>query len=274
MTDITLNEFFSFKRHPFAETYRLQKPFLPKRDEQILRAARSLLHVGKSFALCGPSGAGKSTFLRHLIQQMDQRHFQPYVIPYGGYNRGAIHRLIAEQMGVDPGGRRVPLLHRLQHQLRQLAEIQQAKHPIFVFDDAQLLEPATLLDLCALMAGSENTVAASVILVADPTFPKMLSLRVMAPIQSRLTSIFHIQHLTQDECACFLTHRLTAAGASPDLFEPEAVELMAAETTGNRRHLMNMATMLLQEAHGRGEQTVSAQLVLDTQSAQPLPMEN
>lgn len=199
LDDMTLNEFFSFKRHPFADTYRLRKPYLPARDATILKTARSLLHVGKSFALCGPSGAGKSTFLRHFIQQMDQRHYQTYLLPYGGYNRGAILRIIAEQMGVDPSGRKSPLLHRLQHQLLQLAETQQAKHPIFIFDDAQLLEPATLLDLCALMAGTDNTVAASLILVADPTFPKTLSLRIMAPIQSHLTNIFHMQHLTQDE---------------------------------------------------------------------------
>ena len=247
---------------------------MPKRDEQVLRAARNLLRVGKSFALCGPSGAGKTTLLRHLLQQMDPRHYQPYLIPYGGYNRGAILRLIAEQMGVDASGRRAPLLHRLQHQLHQLADTQQPKHPIFVIDDAQLLESATLLDLCALMAGADNTVAASLILVADPSFPKMLSLRVMAPIHSRLTSLFHIQHLTQEECGSFLLHRLTATGAAADLFEPEAIALMAAETAGNRRHLMNLATMLLQEAHTRGERTVSAQLVLDTQSAQPLPPED
>ncbi|MDJ0835569.1 MAG: hypothetical protein QNK37_03575 [Acidobacteriota bacterium] len=43
------------------------------------------------------------------------------------------------------------------------------------------------------------------------------------------------------------THRVAAGKVTHDLFEPEAVALLAAHTAGNRRNLMNLATMLLLE---------------------------
>jgi type II secretory pathway predicted ATPase ExeA len=261
-----MTEFFSWKRHPFSDTRQMPKPFLPEADKRTLTHAHSLLSMGKSFAICGPSGAGKTTLLSYLLTQLDARDYKPYVVSYGGFNRAGVLRLIAEEMGVDPAGRSSPLLHRIRRQIQQEAEAKQPHHPLFVVDDAHLLERESLLDLCALLAlPARNTVAASLILVGDETFPKQLSLQVMAPVHSRLACIFPQSHLSEQECSRLIEHRLAANKAAPDLFEPEAIALMAAHTAGNRRNLMNLATMLLQEAFERKECRVSGQLVLSSQ---------
>jgi type IV secretory pathway VirB4 component len=56
-------EFFDYKYHPFADTYRLKTPYLGEQDRRFFKTALSLISTGKSFALCGPSGAGKSTLV-------------------------------------------------------------------------------------------------------------------------------------------------------------------------------------------------------------------
>ena len=266
----TMAEFFGWKRHPFADTYQQKEPFIPQTDQRILGHAGSLLEMGKSFAICGPSGAGKTTLTTHLIERLDTRHYQPFYIPYGGFNRAGLLRLLAEAMGVDPAGRRAPLLHRIHHQAQQMTQANQAQHPVFVVDDAQLLERPSLMDLCALLAQPiQNTTAASLILVGDETLPKLLSLQVMAPVNSRLAYIFPCGYLGEQDCSGLIGHRLAAGEAPKDLFEPEAVLLMASHTTGNRRNLMNLAAMLLQEAFERKERTISAQFILNSQLLPP-----
>jgi len=262
----TMAEFFSWKCHPFADTRRMAEPFIPEADQRILGHAQDLLSMGKSFAICGPSGAGKTTLATHLITKLDTRDYRPFTVSYGGFNRAGLLRLLAEEMGVDASGRGAPLLHRIHHQVRQMTEANQSHHPLFVVDDAHLLERDSLLDLCALLAlPARNTVAASLVLIGDETFPKLLSLRVMAPVYSRLACTFPQSHLSELDCSRLIQHRLAAGKAASDLFEPEAIALMAAHTAGNRRNLMNLATMLLQEAFDRKEHCVSAQLVLSSQ---------
>jgi general secretion pathway protein A len=46
-------EFFDYKHHPFADTYRLKTPFLAEQDKRFLKTALSLISTGKSLALSG-----------------------------------------------------------------------------------------------------------------------------------------------------------------------------------------------------------------------------
>ncbi len=265
MSKVPIAEFYSWHRHPFADTTRLKQPYLPNRDQRTIKFAESLISMGKGFALCGPSGSGKTTLARHLIDQLDTRHYTPCLVSYGGFNRGDLLRLLAERMGVDSTGRRTPLLHRLHQQIQQLADQQQSLHPLLIIDDAQLLERASLLDLCSLItAQSDNTTSASIILIGDESLAKQLSLRVLAPVSSRLGAVFQQQLLSEEETHAFVTHRLRIAKVKTDLFESEVLSLMAAQTSGNRRQLMNLATMLLQEAYDRNENTISAQVLLES----------
>jgi len=59
-------EFFDYKYHPFADTYRLKTPYLGEQDNRFFKTALSLISTGKSFVLSGPSGAGKSTLVHHV----------------------------------------------------------------------------------------------------------------------------------------------------------------------------------------------------------------
>ncbi len=50
-------------------------------------------------------------------------------------------------------------------------------------------------------------------------------------------------------------------GAGDTLFDPDALSLISSHCRGNRRRIMNAATLLLTEAFNRQEKTIGAELI-------------
>jgi len=260
---ISIAEFFSWRHHPFADTYTLREPFMSTSDKRVLQHGSSLLANGKSFALTGPSGSGKSTLIQHIIANLDPHRYKPVLIPYGGLRRTGMLKTIADAIGVDVAGRQIPLLVKLQNHIINMNSDNNGRHPVIIIDDAQLMERDSLLDLCSLMANPlKKTVASSLILVGDDSLPKLLSLYVMSPVRTRLTAFFPMKPLNEDDSVEFISFRLRNANAPEHIFEREAISLITAHCQGNRRQIMNTATLLLDEAFLRNEKTISPQLFL------------
>jgi len=258
----TMNEFFQWKRHPFTDARPLSVPYLSSAEHKLIHTAKSLLSLGKSFAMAGPSGSGKTTLIQYFLNQLDSSTYHPIYLHYGGLKRSGLLRALADLMGVDPAGRQIPLLTKLQKHLQQLNKENHAPYPVIVVDDAHLMERDTLLDLCSLLVmPGNNRPASSLILIGDPSFPKLLNLHVMAPVKTRLTICFPMRSLGVEDVKALIQLRLKEAEAPSDLFEKEAIELVFAQVAGNRRELMNICTLLLEEAFSRKEKTVGTQLV-------------
>lgn len=266
----TMAEFFGWHHHPFADTHPIASAFLAPNDARIRDRSISMLSCGKSFALCGPSGAGKSTLINHLITALDTTIYKPILLHYAGYNRPGLLRAVADRIGVDTSSRGTPLLIRLQKHLLQLSGATNSLYPVVFVDDAQLLERESMMDLCALMVSADKkTVAASIVLVGDETLLHRLQLAAVVPVRSRLTAIFKMDPLAEKDSENFIVHRIRQAKASNDLFEKDAISLIAAHCRGNRRQIMNTATLLLDEAYFRQENTVNAQTMLECKLIQP-----
>lgn len=266
----SMAEMFGFHNHPFADTRKNAKPFISSQDARLCDRALSLLACGKSLAICGPCGVGKSTLVAHLIGRLDPNCYKPVVLHYAGFNRAGLLRAAADRLGVDTNGRSLPLLVRLQKHLVQLASANNSLYPVIVVDDAQLLERESMLDLCALMVSAEKkTTAASIVLVGDDTLRQRLTLNAMDTVASRLTAVFNLDALDEKDSAAFVAHRLTQARAPEHLFDAAAIDMIAAHCRGNRRKIINCATLLLEEAYFRQENTVTAQTMLECELITP-----
>ena len=57
----------------------------------------------------------------------------------------------------------------------------------------------------------------------------------------------------------FIEHRLKKAAAPTNLFENDAIDIIAASTRGNQRPLVNIATMALEEAYDHDQKTITAE---------------
>ena len=259
----TQADFFAWRTHPFADTQtKFATSYLASQDQKLVRQGLSLLSLAKSFALTGDSGLGKTTLISQVINQLDSHHYLPLLLAYGGLNRSAVLRTLAEQLGVDPSGR-APLLVKLQKHFRDLREQPNAAFPIIFIDDAHYLERETLLDLCALLnLPGKGIAAAAMVLIGHPALTQCLKLHLMAPVRTRITATFPMEPLDEPSCLDFLKHRIQLAKAPQDLFDTEALNLLASTSRGNRRELVNLATLALEEAFVQQQKTIGVQLLL------------
>ncbi|OQA06897.1 MAG: hypothetical protein BWY66_01629 [bacterium ADurb.Bin374] len=262
----TPNEFFGFKRHPFIDQPGEAEPLFSEHEERMLMMAMEMLRIGKSFVLTGAPGTGKTTFVRHLRERLDSRAFLPVFLPYSGLNRAGMLKTLAAACNLDLGKRTVPPLIRIQKHLLDLAQDKNPRFPVLIVDDAHLLEQESLLDLCALLADpDQKRSSASLILVGDETLERRLRLNVLAPVWTRMACSLSTRHLDESEVTQFIQKQIDRAQAPKDLIQTDAIAMLAAKTRGNRRELLNTATVLLTEAMLRNEKVINAQLVLSSE---------
>ncbi len=262
---LPINDYFGWKRHPFADTYVQRQLWMSQRDRKNLDIIKRLLNTGKSTALCGPSGAGKTTLIHGLLGELDKNNYRPVLVPYAGHPRNGLTRVLAEALGVETKGRGLPLIARIQQHIETMVSGSTPRHPVIIIDDAQRVETDSLWDMCSLLFQSaRQTVAASLILVGDENLSKCLDLYAMIPIRSRLTGIMKLSPLNEHETREFIQSRLDNAEAPKDLFDKDAIELIAAHTRGNRRDIMNISTLALEEAYYRQEKTITAETLYDS----------
>lgn len=259
-------EFFGFKRHPFIDHPDGAEPVFSEQEERMMAMAMEMLRLGKSFALTGAPGTGKTTFVRNLRERLDPRGYHPVFIPYSGLNRAGLLKTLAAACRLDLGKRTVPPLVRIQKHLLDIAQDKNPRFPVLIIDDAQLLEQESLLDLCSFMADpDQKRAAASLILVGDETLDRRLRLNVLTPVWNRMACNLSTKPLDEAEAVNFVQKYLERAQAPKDLFQQEAVTMIAAKTRGNRREILNMAAVLLTEAMFRKERTIGPQLILGSE---------
>ncbi len=251
-------QFFGYRYPPFADTFEIHTPYQSDTEQLIAQRTLALLRQGKSVAIYGEAGTGKSMLVKAIAAQLDSKEFRIAQIPYGGVKPSAVLRDLCDELDIDIAGRK-NLLSRLVNDFQRSAN---KPFPIIFVDEAHEMQKQSFLDLCSLLHDArQRTAAAAVVLVGQPMLRKMLELDIFSPVKTRLTCLFSMPKLTLDETKEFIAFRLKLAEANTSLFETDAIECLATDAKGNRRQLMNLAALCLEEAARRNDKVVTAEIV-------------
>ena len=251
-------QFFGYRYPPFADVVDVVEPYRSDAENVMLDRIDAFLRQGKSLAVCGEAGTGKSMFIKTILTRLDTKEFRIAQIPYGGMKPSALMRDLCDEFDIDTGGRK-NLLSRI---MADFSSVKEKTFPVIIVDEAHIMQHASFLDLCSLLHDTKKrTAAASLLLVGQPVLKKMLELDIYAPVRTRLSCIFSMPKLSIDNTVDFINYRLKIGGAPKDIFNDDAISCLAVDCKGNRRTLMNLATLCLEEAARRGEKVVTAEIV-------------
>jgi general secretion pathway protein A len=257
---------FAMTDHPFAEKPPIEWLLRDERTEQALARLKFFEQQGAIALIIGQTGLGKSSLLRLFIHQLPHNRYHPLYLHLTPLNANAFLRLIVTKLGEKP------LLGKDRMLMQILERINiNDKCTLFIIDEAHLIDPKILTDLRLLISSIEQEVSLKIILCGQENLSQILKRASYADLVHRITLQFVMHPLSKDKTAAYIDYRISKAGASSKIFEPEAKEIIHDYTGGIPRQINNVATACLINAAARSQKKITESLVNETMAEFSLP---
>jgi general secretion pathway protein A len=179
-------------------------------------------------ALAGAAGVGKTLLTQLLMAELPET-FRPQVhLVFPQMSSRDLLVYLAEQLGAPPAD---PPRHTIEESVRRLEffldqNAQQGRHAIIVIDEAHLLEDCGSLETLRLLLNfeAEGRPALTLLLVGQMNL--ISAIGRLPSLDERLSAKALLQALTAEETAAYVRQRLSAAGATRELFTADALEAL------------------------------------------------
>ena len=241
---------FDLRQDPFKIEPDLRVYFdSPSHREAQQRVERGLRQMKGLTVMTGEGGTGKTLLARRIFNELEEEVFEAslMVMLPGAAEPGPLLQRFARQLGVEqPADDRASLMAEIYEMLAAVRE--EGRHSVLILDDAHLLGPGPMAEICGLLSLEyEDCRLLSLLLVGLPALDD--SLLQDAGLESRVDVRFRLQPLDLENASAYLDHRLQAAGGRPDILAPDAVTRLF-ELGGGRPRLINtLADNALFEAY-------------------------
>jgi len=257
---------FHLIQHPFMENPPIQWILNDPRFEQALARLKFFQDQGSVALIIGQTGIGKSTLLRQFIHNLPQNRHHPLYVHLTPINANAFLRLIVTKLGETPKLGKDRLFLQIADRIGK-----NEKSTLLVIDECHLIDPKALTDLRLLISSIDNHLPLKIILSGQQNLSHILNRSSHADLVHRIGVRFMLKPLSKDQTSAYIDSRISLAGGSEKIFEPEAKHLIHDYTGGVPRQINNVATACLINAAAKGVKKITESLVNETMSEFELP---
>jgi N-acetylmuramoyl-L-alanine amidase/type II secretory pathway predicted ATPase ExeA len=255
-------DFFHLREQPFGVTPDPAYLYATRTHCEALDSLTEGILGGRGFlALIAEPGLGKTTLLYQVLEGLRDTARAAFLFQTQCNSREFFQYLLSE-LGVDSTGMGLVAMHvKLNEML--FAEMLAGRRFVLIVDEAQNLDDG-VLETIRLLSNFEtsNTKLLQIVLAGQPQLAEKLEQKRMVQLLQRITVVKHLEPLSPEETAGYIGHRLKVAGyCGEDLFEPEALALVAERSQGVPRNINRICFNALLEAHAQGRHTVSPDIV-------------
>lgn len=242
--------YFGFTEKPFSKTPDPRFLFLSRGHEEALARLEFVVEEREIAVLTGEIGCGKTTLSRALMDRLTDRFRFCYII---NPRLHAIEflRTFARILEIQtPSDTKDGLLNQIHTALYEINNT--GVCPVLVVDEAQMITDVEVFDEIRLLTNFQldHRNLLGVVIMGQPELRAMIASQRFEPLRQRISLHYHLLPLALDELMEYLDFRLEAAGGSPGLFTPDAVQKIHELTGGVPRKINTMATNALLVAYG------------------------
>ncbi len=216
--------------------------------------------------ITGEVGSGKTTLLHHLLKNLDTG-IKVGLVSNAQGARGELLRwvLMSLDQPCSPDATYVDLFESFQKYL--IAEYAQGNRVVIIFDEAQNLTRESLEELRMFTNINANKdELLQLVLVGQPELRDIVRRPDLRQFAQRVAANFHLDTMDSATVCAYIGHRLLAAGASRNLFNRSACELIHENTGGVPRLVNQLCDLSMVYAFTNNQKIITlrtVQLVLD-----------
>lgn len=250
--------FYGLQERPFALLPDPSFLYLSKGHSTALTLLRySLLNRQGFTVVSGEVGGGKTTLINCLLDEM-KTGMTVGLINFTTRSFGDMGEWIMMAYGLPYKNKSKVELYDdfVQFMIREYAA---GRPVVLIVDEAQNLGIRGLEEIRMLSnVNAQKDYLLHVILVGQPELRSLLQTPQLRQLTQRVSVAFHLKRLTDEEVRQYILHRVTHVGGSADLFEPEAIRLVAAASEGIPRLVNTFCDLALVYAYSEEKTTVGA----------------
>ncbi|KIG11881.1 General secretion pathway protein A [Enhygromyxa salina] len=174
--------------------------------------------------------------------------------------RRDFYRQLCLALGLSPRATAAAVFHSVSSHVEELGR--QRVHPVFLLDEAHLLQQQVLEHLHVLANYQwDQKPLMSMVLVGLPELWGQLSLRKNRSLWSRINCRLSIESPSVADTTEYVEHRLRRAGADKLLLGSDALTILHEATHGQLRDIDRIATNALRTAARRKQSMVDRELL-------------
>lgn len=197
--------------------------------------------------LSGAAGLGKSQIVQTLTRQLNDT-FAPCIhVVFPQMPSDQLLAYLAESLsGIGHSGSTPTIEQSVRRIERSLAEnVEASRHAVVVIDEAQVLDDGQCLETIRLLLNFEFQAKTplTIVLVGQPSLLPVLDR--MPELDERLAVKCLLRRLSEEESISYIHHRLRAAGAEQEIFEPPALEAVHRLSHGVPRRINRLCDLAL-----------------------------
>ena len=216
--------------------------------------------------ITGEVGSGKTTLLHHLLKTLPL-DLTVALVSNAQRDRGELLRWVLIAFGQEVGAQETYADLFSQFQTFLINEYAAGRRVILVFDEAQNLSLATLEELRMFTNINANKdELLQIVLVGQPELRSMLRRPDLVQLAQRVAASFHLEAMDAETMRAYISHRLSRAGNSQEIFTEAACRLIYQATAGTPRLVNQLCDLALVYAYSNQQKQIAEteiQRVLD-----------
>jgi general secretion pathway protein A len=262
-----LAEYFGFQNNPFEVTPDPRCLYLSDTHKEALASLLYAFYANRGFiALIAPPGTGKTTLLFRFLETVRETARTVFLFDTQCTPRELV-RYILTDLGVTPGQDAVEMHEQLKSVLAE--EARAGRGLVIVVDEAQNLSERAL-ETIRLLTNFETsrTKLMQIVLAGQPELATKLAAPSLEQLRQRISTICHVDPLSDADATAYIDHRLKIAGYSgPPLFAQEALEAILRNGKGTPRIIntlcFNALTLCCATKRKRVDAAMIAEVIMD-----------
>ncbi|MGI9292313.1 MAG: ExeA family protein [Gammaproteobacteria bacterium] len=254
---------YGFTEAPFALLPDPSFLYMSKDHSMALTLLRySILNKQGFTVISGEVGSGKTTLINRILDELDQ-DITAGLINFTHNAFGELSEWVLMAFGLEYRNKsKVEMYDDFVSYL--IEQYRQGQRTVLIIDEAQNMDARTLEELRMLTnVNAQKEYLLHLIIVGQPELRVTLQKPELRQLAQRVSVFYHIGQLTLTEAFAYISHRISVAGGKPDLFSPEAVQIIWSEAQGVPRIINTLCDLSLVYGFSAGSDVIDKQVALE-----------